>query len=100
MRTYKIITPKVEPREVVDEIKCDLCGAGGGVPHNLDGTNWAALNYDVDATMITRETGDSFPEGGTNTIETFDICGDCFENKLKPWMASQGALPGSKTRER
>lgn len=41
--------------------------------------------------IIYHREGDSYPEGGSGTITEVDICPDCFQNKLVPWLELQGA---------
>jgi hypothetical protein len=76
---------------VISERKCDLCGK---VSSNPDPEAWNINScYDVNETEVSINSGSSFPGGGFGTRRTFDICPECFDKKLIPWMASQGASP-------
>lgn len=67
--------------EVVDKVTCDLCGCE--IPNGCGNVN---------ETRVSHRTGYSYPEGGHGDLVAFDICGDCFETKLRPWLESQGAV--------
>lgn len=85
MLTYKTVDVPAVPaskRQELDKTLCDLCGEaivrGRG---------------DADEVKIKHRTGCSWPEGGHGIDTLFDVCGQCFDNKLVPWMVSQGAAP-------
>jgi len=80
MKHYRTkIIPAKETR-VVDKTTCDICKesieAGG---------------FFRDDVEISREWGDAFPECGNGHKIEFDICGECFNSQLVPWMETKGA---------
>jgi len=86
MKLYKkhVVPRHTETR--IDKLKCDLCGAES---HDRD--DWSAERYAVAETTIQCKTGSSYPEGGSGTEYNIDLCPTCFEEKLIPWLQSQGA---------
>ena len=84
--TKKVVVPETT-REVLDFIVCDLC------EEKAFGGDWAEGSYRVSRTSVSMEDGDSYPEGGNIIKTSYDICPECFENKLMPWLAEQGAMP-------
>lgn len=72
---------------IIDKYICDLCGS------QSKDDNWVKGTYEVDEISVSRITGVRYPEGGNVTVETFDICPNCWETKLVPWMKSQNASP-------
>lgn len=81
---------------------CDLCGEshdGGLLPR--DSTNWESGGMgDFDNIEISRTRGHSYPgDYYRDGVQQFDICPECWENKLLPWLKSQGAdLRGAYTK--
>jgi hypothetical protein len=85
--------PTIKSRVIV----CDLCSKNGigdkwnKWSYRLLAGSWNNNSYDIDRTEISYESGSSFPEGGSSEIISYDICPDCFMEKLIPWLKSQGA---------
>jgi len=86
--------------EVVDHVICDLCRErfpglkeNGGVVSQWPADSDEDDIYSFWKTGITMETGNDWPEGKSTELKAFHICPKCFEEKLIPWMASQGAEP-------
>lgn len=69
--------------EVVVKTTCDLCGCDMAT----------ATYYSAEQTEVRHKSGHAYPESGWGEEVTFDICGKCFETKLRPWFESQGAVP-------
>lgn len=69
-KTYKVKT--------VDNTICDICGKA------YKGEEWESWAYDVNKTVFKIEQGSSYPEGGNTTTISYDICPDCFLNKVIP----------------
>lgn len=96
MKTRKtVIVPAVEAKpettkEVEGPVRCDLCGR---TAPSHDHKPWAEGAYDVTEPVMSLKTGHSYPEGGSGETLSFDVCPTCFEEKVIPWMASQGATP-------
>jgi hypothetical protein len=78
MKHYHKEITQVE-KEVLDKVVCDLCGK-----------KIVQGSYDVDEVTIQRRTGVAFPDSHSGEILSVDMCGECFENKLLPWLRSQG----------
>lgn len=81
-------------KKVLVELTCDLCGKitgnNKGFNHSLF-NEWDNEIYGVNRTEISWERGEQYPEGGSTKTTLFDICPDCFKNKLIPWFENQGA---------
>lgn len=87
MRKYKKVFKTIE-NEVLVETTCDLCGTFA-----KDG-DWQSSIYEVNEVevkvTVRKKDGSIYPEGGWGTSYNVDMCPDCFENKLIPWLESQG----------
>lgn len=80
MRRYEQKTyPAVTRRELV-ETKCDLCGR-----------ILVERNYEVREAQIRVKVGESYPEGGTVVEREVDICPECVEEKVFPFLVNLGA---------
>lgn len=62
---------------------CDLCG-------DETTNNWAPGTSALE-TKVSMKDGWNSPDGGQGTKISYDICPDCFKEKLIPWLESQGA---------
>lgn len=82
MKHMKTVEVPATTREEVDFVTCDLCGA------KIEGRG-----YDVDEVEVRHKTGSNYPEGGSGDETAVDMCGKCFDEKLVPWLRSQGAEP-------
>ena len=80
MKHTKTVDVPATTRVVVERTTCDLCGQ-----------EIKSKRFGVDEVEILRREGTSYPEGGSGTECAVDMCGDCFEKKLVPWLESQGA---------
>jgi hypothetical protein len=103
-RTETRPTPPPTARyyEALVEVRCDLCRTTTtqGVRY-ADGTegvreDWARGNFDVDEITVARRVGAHYPEGGSDTTIAYDVCPMCWETKVAPWFAAQGATPHTK----
>lgn len=65
---------------------CDIC-------KKKYSDEWGKRNYEVLETNVSLKTGESFPDGGSGKIISFDICPDCFRNRLIPALKRMGAEP-------
>ena len=79
MKSYenKIIPESV--KKVLVKTTCDMCNCEiktGG--------------FDIDEVQISHEHGSVYPEGGFTETNLIDLCGKCFQEKLMPWLKSQG----------
>lgn len=91
MKKYKKETVTRE-REVILERTCDLCGIKA---QERGGDEWYGKFFDINETeievIIRQRDGVLYPEGGSGTRMSVDMCPRCFKNKLIPWLESQGA---------
>ena len=94
MRTYKKKGKEIATREFeyLDNKVCDLCGKedrGGSLHSDAD---WGDTDYDFDIVHIRRAHGTSDRDGGGyKERDYFDICPDCFVDKVVKWLQEQGA---------
>lgn len=76
--------------QVLVELTCDLCGAKA---KNRD--DWGSGHYERDEVdvevRVRREKSETYGGEGTQCITFVDLCPNCFEEKLVPWLKSQGA---------
>lgn len=85
--TEKRITPA---REDVYQIgvRCDLC------KREFQGRKWGKTScYEVFETTVEFREGTSYPEGGCAERIEFDICPECFAQRLIPMLEKMGATP-------
>lgn len=83
MRTYREVTYPEYKRQVLSEITCELC-------RKTTKYEWKMGDYNLVEVEVRLKTGTSYPEGGMGEEINIDICPSCFENKLVPWVQSQG----------
>ncbi len=74
--TYKEVTKKVVDKTTTI---CDFCKEE---IKNKD--------FRVDDATLECKVGYCYPEGGSATTYIVDICPNCFIDKVKPWVESQG----------
>ena len=82
MQHKEMVEVPATSREVVVKVTCDLCKK-----------EIKEEGYQVNEVTITHRTGDNYPEMGSGEEASVDMCGECFELKLTPWLKSQGAEP-------
>jgi hypothetical protein len=103
MKRYRTET-RVETvkSQILDHMSCDLCGKSTRQMKRMNkdrsltplaASEWSQGHYDVNETEISFNKGENYPEGGFGEKLEFDICPDCFMNKLVPWMKEQGSEP-------
>lgn len=80
--------PAITKKEV-SHISCDICGEVGR-GRDFKGSDFGD-GYELQETSVIYKEGNMFPEGGSGSQIQFDICPDCFTDKLIPWLKSQGA---------
>ena len=78
--TTKVVPEHTENR--LDSVTCDFCGK-----------KIEFEPYKLDDVTIDRNVGDRFPEGSRGVKESVDMCGECWETKLIPWIKAQGVTP-------
>ncbi len=91
MRAYKSIIIPSREKNVLDLVKCDLCGREAQ-------TNWCSQTssyYEIDETEVSVTVhhikGVSREDDDEGTEYNADICPECFKTKLVPWLKSQGS---------
>ena len=82
MKHIKTVEVPATTRDVVDFVTCDLCGAA-----ITEG------NYEVNEIEVRHKIGANYPDNGNGEETSVDMCGKCFDEKLVPWLRSQGAEP-------
>lgn len=82
MKYMQTVQVPATEKQVVDKVTCDLCGA-----------QIKRKGFSAEEVEVKHRTGLIYPEGGGGYDAIFDICGQCFEGKLVPWLGSQGAEP-------
>ena len=77
------ITKKIlQPARHVDmqiAMQCDLCGAKS--PTN---DSWTDEPFQVCETEVSFKIGSNYPEGGSVEEWKYDVCPNCFKNKIMP----------------
>lgn len=86
MKHYIEIKVPETKRKHLEYVECDLC-------KKQHKDNWKSGYFDSIEIDVNMRTGSSYPDGGSGENYEFDICPECFKNKLIPWMESQGANP-------
>jgi hypothetical protein len=89
MKTYETHTRPASTYEVHAETRCDICG-------KTTRKKWKDGCFDAVETEVRFKKGSDYPEGGMGTETTIDICPECFESKLIPWVKSHGGQPTTK----
>lgn len=88
MRTYEE-KEELTKRSVLIETKCDICGKIAKYG------SWEKSTWDVEdvevSVSINHKSGKSYPECSWGTTYNVDLCPECFQKKLIPWLESQGA---------
>jgi hypothetical protein len=82
MRHYRTVQLPARESSVLDRTTCDLCG-----------DEIVTECYDAEKVEIRHRTGTAYPESGCGEEVSVDMCGDCFDSKLVPWLREQGANP-------
>ena len=90
MRHVKTVVVPETTKEVIDFIVCDLCG------ERAPGGDWAGGEDNLNETIVSWRRGNCYPESSHEVEIRYDICPDCFENRLMVWLAEQDATPTEK----
>ena len=83
MKTYeeKMVT---RTEKLLSSITCDWCGVPV-VKRN---------GWNIDQTSLSHRYGEHYPDCHTGHSIDIDICGNCFKNKLVPYLQNQGVNIG------
>ena len=72
------------------KVTCDLCGREAPSPHHPFHT-WAVDTFAVTGTTVELREGVAYPDDdGDIKTTSFDICPQCFRDKLVPWLKEHG----------
>ena len=82
MKHYEEIEIPAKTEKILSKITCDMCGR-----------EIKREAYSAEEVKIKHRTGSSYPEGGVGETTYVDLCGKCFDEKLIPWLRSQGVKP-------
>ena len=91
MKTYKetVETKEVKTVKLISKT-CDMCGfAAAREDHWDDSSRYNINNTNVDV-RVKCEQGNGWPEGGSKTVYSIDLCPKCFKKELIPWLESKG----------
>jgi hypothetical protein len=94
MKHMKTVDVPATTKTIVDRVTCDLCGRG--LDEHYRGNARLSSYYDDEVEIkqvFRRRRGTNYPECGSGTEDEVDICGECWETKLIPWLKSQGVEP-------
>lgn len=99
MKTYTEITILAQPERTVLEaisLNCDLCsreikqfGKNGMTMLNPKFRERFGTAFDVRVELC---AGEENLDGGAGETTRFDLCPECFEERLRPWLEQQGAV--------
>ena len=92
MKIYKTIPVPATTREHLDKIICDICKKES--PY---GPNWTKeYARTLDTTIEFEDSYNYGNDGGHGEKLNFDICTECFKEKLIPFFKQFGAEPTRK----
>ena len=83
MRIYKDVVKSAIPAKTVNElshIECDLCHKVGITKYDFGHDDWD----EISETRISCKEGYAYSDYGRCTTVYYDICPNCFKNKLIP----------------
>ena len=86
MKKYETITVQPQEHKYLIEVQCDLC-------KKTSKNEWKKSNSDATEVNVSLKSGEVYPYCGRGEEITIDICPDCFNSKLIPWVKSQGGEP-------
>ena len=81
MRHFETVTRECA-KQVFRSLECDLCH------RTAPGQSWGKRFYQENI-EVERSFGELYPEGGELTIQSVDLCPQCFERMLA-WVREQG----------
>lgn len=79
MKKYEDKVIPESTKKVLVETTCDMC------KKEITGSF-----YEADEVKISRNHGTQYPEASYTKKDYVDLCGKCFQEKLIPWLKSQG----------
>lgn len=100
MRRFETKTHPAREYEKEVEVRCDLCGRSAPRPGDYDTHLWASHGYGINCVDIKIQTGESYPECTSSETRSYDVCPECFEGKVEPFLQSLGAEPRTEKYDR
>ena len=91
MRRREMKTQPAREYEEQVEVRCELCGAEAPHPNGADGLFWGEHWASRVGVRMCAVDGSSYPEGGSKQETGYDVCLDCWNAKIVPYMLSLGA---------
>ena len=91
VKSFKQVNIPAHKETQIKAMFCDLCGKEAKYPH--DDWDTREFAYAVKETTIKMKDGTNTPDGGWGKEISFDICLECFRDKLMVWLKEQGAEP-------
>jgi hypothetical protein len=86
------VAETIRPEDDTAGLSCQLCRREAE-----RGDDWAVDSAAGDPvrvrTTITVSTETGEEDGYRESVRRFVICGECWDAKLQPWFAAQGAAP-------
>lgn len=94
MRIYKKVMVPAREEERVSAVVCDICKHSNHMAsdNHCGGVEWGGT-FDVAEVNISIKEGSQYPESGSGTLISFDVCPRCFQEKLVPYIVSLGGIP-------
>lgn len=87
--------------KVFSKASCDICGKVSE-ENDYDGIDWKNNQECYEHTFVTisKENKTLYPNNdGNSETSYFEICDDCFDNKVRPFLESLGAKMYTKERD-
>lgn len=86
---------KLANSPIVTHVICDLCGretyrTTDDLPES---GNWVAMSGEIHSITIVCKQGFVHDDNSEITYTIIDLCPDCFQNRLLPWLRGQGVVP-------
>ncbi len=81
MKEYETVTVT---EKSLKNLKCDLCGK-----LSFKSDNWSDDAYYSQEVTIESDSRSTYPEDNEGHKQSIDLCPDCFEDRLIPWLKSQ-----------
>jgi hypothetical protein len=92
VREYRDVERVVKERQLV-QTTCDLCGRVAAEGNWCGESRWPRIDDETQlAVRVCRKRMETYGSDSGDTEElSYDICPQCFTDKLVPWLQGQGA---------
>ena len=93
MKIYKEVVIPTRTEKQIEKVICDLCKEAEGDHESLYQNSWPSTKgNNLNETCVRWYYGRTYGSDGGNGEEIdVHICSKCFEEKLIPWLKSEGA---------